>query len=88
MPSTNPVYPIMLCLPYHSRSNHELPVAAAEDGPSRLSTHMKTNWMMYEYTNRNCVRRLRWERATVCMAPARMDESAESGSRTYFNERS
>lgn len=39
--------------------------------------------------NRNCVRRLRCERATVCMDPVRIEASlVESGSRTYFKERS
>ena len=28
--------------------HEEPPFEAAEDGPSRLSTHMKINWMMYE----------------------------------------
>lgn len=38
---------------------------------------------------RNWVRRLRWERATVCMVPVRMEASlVESGRRTYFRERS
>lgn len=35
------------------------------------------------------MRRLRCDRATVCIDPVRMDASlVESGSRTYFNERS
>ena len=29
-------------------SNHELVFAPKVDGPSRLSTHMKTNWIRYE----------------------------------------
>ena len=68
--------------------DHELALAASADGPSRLSTHMKTNWIRYAYTKRNWVRRLRWDRATVCIAPLRIVESVESGSKTYFNERS
>jgi hypothetical protein len=82
--------------PHHANSwfhiprklDHELALAASVDGPSRLSTHMKTNWIRYAYTKRNWVRRLRWERATVCIAPLRIVESVESGSKTYFNERS
>lgn len=39
--------------------------------------------------NRNWVRRLRCERAMVCIEPVRIEASlVESGSRTYFNERS
>lgn len=39
--------------------------------------------------NKNWVRRLRWERATVCIEPVRMEVSlVESGRRTYLRERS
>ena len=54
----------------------------------RLSIHIKMNCTTYEYKNRNCVRRLFWERATVCMPlPAGVVEE-ESGRRTYLRERS
>lgn len=89
--SANPFYNILMPIDgssFPQGLNHELAFTASVDGPSRLSTHMKTNWIRYAYTKRNWVRRLRWERATVCMAPLRMVESVESGSKTYFNERS
>lgn len=49
----------------------------------RVKIHMKTNCMMYEYTNKNCVLAVFCDLATVCVIPPPVVPE-ESGRITYF----